>query len=68
MPSARTPYIYVSPAKTVHECRSIPGAMKSRTTCRYGSVAILPNLNLILNRRLHVVRVMASVGYILRAV
>jgi len=42
--------------------------MKSRSTCRDRSVAILPNLNLVLNRRLHVVRVMASVSNIPRAV
>jgi hypothetical protein len=42
--------------------------MKDRTAGRYSRITVSSNFNFVLNRRFHVVRVMASVSDILGAV
>jgi hypothetical protein len=68
LPSARTSDVHIHPSKPIHEWLSIPRSVKNRATCRYGRVAVLADLNLILSRRVHVIRIVASRSNILRAI
>jgi hypothetical protein len=68
LPSAVAPHVHVRPSKVINEWRSAPRPMKDGATGGDGGIAVLPDLNLILHRRLHVVRVVAARRDVIRTI